>query len=72
VFSAVNGQSIFSTETARSPGGDLKSYTGAWGAANNGWTVCYDRTTASACAGFPLPDAHPTVNSGATRDYGYS
>ncbi|HEY4455614.1 MAG TPA: hypothetical protein VGN81_14985 [Pseudonocardiaceae bacterium] len=72
VFSAVNGQSIFSTETARAPGGDLKSYTGAWGAANNGWTVCYDWTTAAPCAGFPLPDAHPTVNGGATRDYGYS
>ena len=72
VFSAVNGQSVFSTETARAPGGDLKSYTGAWSAANNGFTVCYDWTTAAACAGFPLPDAHPTVNGGATRDYGYS
>lgn len=72
VFSSVSGRSVFSTETVRAPGGDVKSYTGAWSAANNGWTVCYDWTTAAACAGFPLPDPHPAVNGGTTRDYGYA
>ncbi len=72
VFNGDNGRSVFSTETARAPGGDLKSYTGMWSSGTNGWTVCYDWTTAAACAGFPLPDAHPNVNGGATRDYGYS
>lgn len=71
-FNGDNGRSVFSTETARAPGGDLKSYTGMWSGANNGWTVCYDWTSAAPCAGFPLPDPHPNVNGGTTRDYGYS
>ncbi len=43
-----------------------------WGGAVAGATVCHDWTADAACAGFPLPAAHPTVNGGATRDYGYS
>lgn len=70
-FNGDNGRSVFSTETARAPGGDLKSYTGMWSGAN-GWTVCYDWTTAAPCAGFPLPNPHPNVNGGNTRDYGYA
>jgi hypothetical protein len=71
VFRAVpNGNDIFNAETARAPGGDLKSYIGVWGTVP-GDTVCYDWTTAAPCAGFPALSGHPTVNGGATRDYGY-
>lgn len=66
------GLLTFNATTARAPGGDLKSYIGIWGGPVAGATVCYDWSTASACAGFPLPASHPNVNGGATRDYGYS
>ncbi|HEY1572604.1 MAG TPA: hypothetical protein VGG05_14775 [Pseudonocardiaceae bacterium] len=72
VFRAVpGGNDTWNAETARAPGGDLKSYFGAWGTIP-GATVCYDWTTASPCVGFPAPATHPSVNGGATRDYGYS
>jgi hypothetical protein len=65
------GNDVFNAETARAPGGDLKSYFGTWGVLA-GATVCHDWTTASPCAGFPPVDTHPGVNGGATRDYGYA
>ncbi|HEX5408081.1 MAG TPA: hypothetical protein VFX16_37940 [Pseudonocardiaceae bacterium] len=72
VFRAVgNGNDTWNAETATAPGGDLKSYFGVWGTIP-GATVCYDWTTASPCPGFPALATHPSVNSGATRDYGYS
>ncbi|GGK67344.1 hypothetical protein Sme01_09620 [Sphaerisporangium melleum] len=37
-----------------------------------GDTLCYNWATTSACAGFPNPSPHPTVNNGRTTDYGYA
>jgi hypothetical protein len=70
VFNGLGSQLVFNPETIRAPGGDLKSYFGFWITTVSGATVCYDWTTAAPCAGFPLPDPHPNVNGGATRDYG--
>ncbi|HEY0501567.1 MAG TPA: hypothetical protein VGD48_37870 [Kutzneria sp.] len=72
VFSSLSGQLVFNPETVAGPDGHLRSYTGTWGAASTGDTVCYDWTTAATCAGFPLPATHPTTNGGVTRDYGYA
>jgi hypothetical protein len=73
VFGALPaGQLVFDPETFTAPNGHLRSYFGIWGGSVAGATVCYDWTTASACAGFPLPQTHPTANGGATRDYGYA
>lgn len=72
VFRAVGGgNNVWNAETARAPGGDLKSYFGVWGAIPGG-TVCYDWTTAAPCAGFPAVSLHPNANGGITRDYGYA
>jgi uncharacterized repeat protein (TIGR01451 family) len=67
-----SGVISFNPETVTAPNGHLNSYFGMWSGGSNGATVCYDWTTQSACAGFPLPAAHPTVNGGVTRDYGYA
>ncbi|HEX4724027.1 MAG TPA: hypothetical protein VH333_16030 [Pseudonocardiaceae bacterium] len=73
VFGALPAsQLVFDPEVVFAPDGHVRSYFGIWGGAVAGGTVCYDWTSASACAGFPLPDTHPTANGGATRDYGYS
>jgi hypothetical protein len=72
VFGALPaGQLVFNPETFTAPDGHLRSYFGIWGGSVGGATVCYDWTQAAACAGFPLPQTHPNVNGGATRDYGY-
>jgi hypothetical protein len=72
VFNSLSGQLVFTPETVAGPDGHLRSYTGTWGVASTGDTVCYDWTTAAACTGFPLPATHPTANGGVTRDYGYA
>lgn len=67
-----NGAQAFSPGTATTPDGHLRSYFGIWGGSVAGATVCHDWSIDGPCAGFPLPATHPTVNGGATRDYGYA
>lgn len=67
-----SGAQAFSPETITTSDGHLRSYFGIWGGSVAGATVCHDWTAGAACAGFPLPATHPTVNGGATRDYGYA
>jgi hypothetical protein len=67
-----SGAQAFSPTTATTPDGHLRSYFGIWGGPVAGATVCHDWTADGPCAGFPLPASHPTVNGGATRDYGYA
>ncbi|WP_027343603.1 DUF7617 domain-containing protein [Hamadaea tsunoensis] len=73
VFGALpNGVLTFNPETVTAPNGHLQSYFPFWGGSLAGGTGCYDWTSAAICAGFPFPKTHPTVNGGATRDYGYA
>lgn len=65
------GTLVFNPEVVVS-GGDTRSYFGVWGGPLPGDTVCYSWTHAQPCAGFPAVAGHPNVNSGVTRDYGYS
>jgi hypothetical protein len=67
-----SGAQAFSPSAVTTPDGHVRSYFGIWGGSVAGATVCHDWTTDSACSGFPLPATHPTVNGGATRDYGYA
>lgn len=67
-----SGAQAFSPDTATTPDGHLRAYFGIWGGSVAGATVCHDWTIDGPCAGFPLPATHPTVNGGATRDYGYA
>ncbi len=67
-----SGAQAFSPDTVTTADGHVRSYFGLWGGAIAGATVCHDWSIAAPCAGFPLPATHPTVNGGATRDYGYS
>ncbi|MFF4591868.1 hypothetical protein [Amycolatopsis sp. NPDC001319] len=60
----------FNPEVVIDPAGHQRSYLPVWGGPYAGATFCHDWTTATACAGLPVPVTHPTV--GATRDYGYS
>jgi hypothetical protein len=69
--SLTNGDYVFQPEVVIAPDGHVRSYFAAW-RGSPGQTVCYDWNTAASCAGFPLPAPHPTVNGGATRDYGYT
>ncbi len=66
------GTWVFDPEVVATRDGHLHSYFGAWQGGSPGSTTCYDWTTAANCAGFQNPAFHPTVNGGATRDYGYS
>lgn len=67
-----SGAQAFSPNVVTTPDGHVRSYFGIWGGSVAGATVCHGWTADTACAGFPLPATHPTVNGGATRDYGYS
>ncbi|NUO56438.1 MAG: hypothetical protein HOV78_07220 [Hamadaea sp.] len=66
------GALTFNPETITAPNGHLRSYFPFWGGSLAGATGCYDWTSAAVCAGLPFPKTHPTVNGGATRDYGYA
>ncbi|GAA5023755.1 hypothetical protein GCM10025734_81230 [Kitasatospora paranensis] len=71
-LAGINGGAYtFNPETVTSEG-TTRSYFPVWNGGIAGATVCHDWTHAAPCAGFPLPAAHPGVNGGATRDYGYS
>ncbi|CAG6398557.1 DUF11 domain-containing protein [Streptomyces cocklensis] len=65
------GVLVFNPEVVNA-GGDNRSYFAVWGGSLPGDTVCYSWTHAQPCAGFPAVAGHPAVNSGVTRDYGYS
>ncbi|MGW4488891.1 DUF7617 domain-containing protein [Amycolatopsis sp. NPDC004368] len=66
-----NGVLAFNPEVVTDVAGHQRSYLPLWGGQYpNGVTLCHDWTTASACAGLPVPITHPGV--GATRDYGYT
>jgi hypothetical protein len=60
---------VFDPEVVVAPNGHVRGYFAAW-RGSPGQTACYDWNTAGSCTGFPAP--HPTVNGGATRDYGYA
>lgn len=66
------GVLAFNPEVITDPNGHVRSYLAIWGGPYAGATVCHDWATAAACAGVPNPITHPTVNGGATRDYGYA
>jgi hypothetical protein len=65
------GVLVFNPEVVTTAG-DTRSYFPVWGGPLPGNTVCYSWTHAQPCAGFPAVAGHPTVNGGATRDYGYA
>jgi hypothetical protein len=66
-----SGALVFNPEVVTA-GGDTRSYFATWGGPLAGNTVCWSWTHAQPCAGFPVRAGHPTVNGGATRDYGYT
>jgi hypothetical protein len=66
------GVYVFDPEVVTDPNGHVRSYIPIWNGGYPGAALCHDWTTASACAGLPGPIAHPNVNGGATRDYGYT
>jgi len=63
---------VFNPEVVTDPNGHVRSYLAIWNGGVAGAALCHDWTTASACAGLPGPITHPSVNGGATRDYGYA
>ncbi|WP_086851814.1 DUF7617 domain-containing protein [Amycolatopsis kentuckyensis] len=67
-----NGTYVFNPEVVTDPGGHLRSYLPVWNGGIAGAAVCHDWTTGTACAGLPARITHPSVNGGATRDYGYA
>ncbi|CCH31325.1 hypothetical protein BN6_40390 [Saccharothrix espanaensis DSM 44229] len=66
------GVLVFNPEVVVGLDGHTRGYFGIWGGPYAGATICHDWTTGAGCAGFPNPASHPTVNGGATRDYGYA
>lgn len=68
----VGGSLVLNPLTITGPDGHLRSYFPQWGGSLAGATSCVDRTTGDLCAGFPAPATHPTVNGGATREYGHA
>ncbi|SEF19698.1 hypothetical protein SAMN05421837_10165 [Amycolatopsis pretoriensis] len=66
------GVYAFPPEVVTDPAGHVRSYLPIWNGGYAGAALCHDWTTGAACAGLPGPISHPTVNGGATRDYGYS
>ncbi|MGK3208054.1 DUF7617 domain-containing protein [Amycolatopsis sp. MEPSY49] len=66
------GVYAFPPEVVTDPAGHVRSYLPIWNGGYAGAALCHDWTTGTACAGLPGPISHPTVNGGATRDYGYS
>ncbi|MFF1615153.1 hypothetical protein ACFVYA_46085 [Amycolatopsis sp. NPDC058278] len=67
-----NGTYVFNPEVVTDPSGHLRSYLPVWNGGIAGAAVCHDWTTGAACAGLPARITHPSVNGGATRDYGYA
>jgi uncharacterized repeat protein (TIGR01451 family) len=63
---------VFNPATIVAPDGSTRAYFPEWGGSIAGRTTCYDWTHQQICVGFPNPTTHPTVNGGATRDYGYA
>ncbi|MBW4718532.1 DUF7617 domain-containing protein [Saccharothrix obliqua] len=66
------GVLVFNPEVVVGVDGHTRGYLPIWGGPYPGAAICHDWTTGSGCAGFPNPAGHPTVNGGATRDYGYA
>lgn len=66
-----SGVLVFNPEVVTA-GGDTRSYFPMWGGPLPGDALCWSWTHAQRCAGFPALAAHPNVNGGATRDYGYT
>ena len=66
------GVYAFPPEVVTDPNGHKRSYLPIWNGGYAGAALCHDWTTGTACAGLPGPITHPSVNGGATRDYGYS
>ena len=69
---SATGVLAFAPTAVSGPDGHLRSYLPIWGGGYPGNTACYDWTAAATCVGFAAPVGHPTVNGGATRDYGYA
>ncbi|MEV7096642.1 hypothetical protein AB0M80_27690 [Amycolatopsis sp. NPDC051045] len=67
-----SGTYVFNPEVVTDPGGHLRSYLPVWNGGIAGAALCHDWTTGAACAGLPALITHPSVNGGATRDYGYT
>ena len=66
------GVYAFPPEVVTDPAGHVRTYLPIWNGGYAGAALCHDWTTGTACAGLPGPISHPTVNGGATRDYGYT
>ncbi|MDQ7805468.1 hypothetical protein Q5425_17100 [Amycolatopsis sp. A133] len=66
------GTYVFNPEVVTDPSGHVRSYLPVWNGGIAGAALCHDWTTGAACAGLPARITHPSVNGGATRDYGYA
>ncbi len=66
------GTYVFNPEVVTDAGGHVRSYIPVWNGGIAGAALCHDWTTGAACAGLPARITHPSVNGGATRDYGYT
>ncbi|GAB3165875.1 hypothetical protein GCM10027258_89270 [Amycolatopsis stemonae] len=66
------GVYAFPPEVVTDPVGHVRTYLPIWNGGYAGAALCHDWTTGAACAGLPGPITHPSVNGGATRDYGYT